>query len=904
MNKKTIYLIDGSSFLYRAFYALKPMIAPSGEHVGAVFGFCRMVKKVIDTFHPEYLALVWDSKGQTQRHAVYPEYKATRQAAPMHLFDQKEIIRDFAQQINLLQVEKKGYEADDLLFSLGQDYAEQGYKVVLITTDKDLGQCVNENVVLYDAFKQEFIDQSALERRYGFPIDKLPFYFALCGDSSDNIPGVRGIGPKGATELVQQFDSLQDMYEKIEKVPKERTRELLKSSQGDAFMSEQLFALTYVHIELSIDDFQFAEDNWQQARNFFGKYDFKSLLKELSITATSADVQQEVINSYKPVGEYITVSNSTLLNDLVYQIKQHKAVALDTETDGVSVFNCRLVGISACVQQGVAYYIPFDHVHKGELSQQEIVAALKSILQDEGIKKYFHHAKFDMHALARAGFELKGLDIDTLIAANLLRQDNERIGLKSLSDSYFNEPMLTFDEVVKQNKYKDFSHVPLPLATEYAAADAHQTFKLVPLLTQKIKDENLTTLFYDVEMPIVQILFEMEQFGILCDSIVLDVLNKQVTHDLERIHDQIIDLVGAQFFAINLNSPAQLKVLLFEHLKLPTMKKTTSRASFSTDQEVLEELAYIHPVPALIIKYRELAKLKGTYIDGLRQWINPQTGRIHTTFNQTQVATGRLSSSDPNLQNIPATVGSDTDVHIRSAFKADPGHIFISADYSQIELRVVAYLSQDKQLIYAFKNNADIHAFTAARIFDVPEDRVTKAQRQLGKRINFSILYGLTPFGLSKDLNISYADAKLYIDKYFEQYTGVALWMERVIEETKELGYVKTLWGRRRYMPGIYERNKTLYESARRVAINTQAQGTAAELMKIAMIKLDARFKEEGLSARLVLQIHDELLISVPESEKEQARVIMSEIMQHIVDWNIPLLVTLSEGYNWAQASK
>ncbi len=900
MNKKTIYLIDGSSFLYRAFYALKPMLTPSGTHVGAVYGFCRMVKKIIDTFNPEHLALVWDSKGPTQRHEMYKEYKETRQAAPMHLFDQKFIIQDFAGQIHLPQVEKSGYEADDLLYSIARDFAKKGYKVVLITTDKDLGQAVDGNIVLYDAFKQETFDKAAIETRYGFPIEKLPFYFALCGDSSDNIPGVRGIGPKGATDLVQQFDSLKDLYERIQEVPKERTRDLLKASQQEAFLSEQLFSLLYIDLHLSEKDLSFSPADWQLARGFFDKYDFKSLLKELPGGQTVVTEKRE----YKPHAEYLTVTDSTTLHQVIQEIKQEGAVSIDTETDGITVSQARLVGLSVATKPGKAYYIPFDHVHKGELSQQEVLDAFKPVFADAKIKKYFHHAKFDMHILANAGIGINGLDFDTLVAASLLRKDNERIGLKVLSETYFNEPMLSFDDIVKKNKFKDFSHVPLELATEYAAADAHQTLKLVTVLKKELESEKLLSLYNDIELPIVSILFEMEQYGIICDTKVLDELNTRVTRDLEKIHDEIIALIGQQFFAINLNSPQQLKELLFEHLKLPTSKKTTSRASYSTDQEVLEELALIHPVPALIIKYRELAKLKSTYIEGLRQWINPKTGKIHTTFNQTLVATGRLSSSDPNLQNIPTMVEGDKQLHIRSAFKADPGHIFISADYSQIELRVVAYLSQDPALLHAFKHNIDIHTHTAARIFDVPENQVTREQRQLGKRINFSILYGLTPYGLSKDLNIPFADAKKYIDKYFEEHPGIVTWMDAVVEKTKELGYVQTLWGRRRYVPGIYERNKSLYDAARRIAINTPAQGTQSELMKIAMIKLDKAFKQEKLDAHIVLQIHDELLVTVCEDQKKRAQKVMREVMQQVVDWNVPLVVTLAEGYSWAEASK
>lgn len=897
-HEKTIYLIDGSSFLYRAFYALRPMTAPSGTQVGAVYGFCRMLKKIIDTFTPEHLALVWDTKGETSRHVLYKEYKSTRMAAPMHLFDQKFIIQDFAKSIHLAQIEKSGYEADDLLYSLAQDFTHKGYKVVLITTDKDLGQTVSENILLYDAFKQEFTDRVALEQKYGFPIEKLPFYFSLVGDASDNIPGVKGIGPKGATELVQQFDSLTHLYVHIDKVAKERTRELLIASKENAFLSEKLFLLEYCNLHLSALDLAFSTKNWELARGFFDKYDFKSMLSGLPGAPEIAK------NHYKPVANYILVTDEKMLARVVQEIEKAGHVAIDTETDGQNVMRCKLVGISCAVHVDTAYYIPFDHVHKGELSPQQVLGALKPVFEDKRIKKYLHHAKFDMHALATQGIILQNLQFDTLVAASLLRQDNERIGLKVLSESYFNEPMLSFSEVVTKNGYKNFSHVPLELATEYAAADAHQTLKLVDVLDKELHEEKLTKLFTHMEMPLVQILFEIEQRGIICDANVLDKLDLHVSRELGQVFNAIVALVGDQYKTINLNSHAQLKELLFEHLKLPTSKKTTARTGYSTDQEVLEELAHLHPVPALIIKYRELAKLKGTYIDGLRQWIDPKTSKIHTTFNQTQVATGRLSSTDPNLQNIPAVPEADEHIHIRAAFKPEPGQIFLSADYSQIELRVVAYLSQDPVLLHAFKNNADIHAHTAARIFETPEDRVTKEQRQLGKRINFSILYGLTPYGLSKDLGISFSDAKKYIDKYFEQHAGVATWMERVIEDTKRDGYVQTLWGRRRYVPGIYERNKTLYEAARRVAVNTQAQGTAAELMKLAMIAIDKHFKKEHTPAQMLLQIHDELLITAAMEQKEPIKQTIVQIMQQVVDWNVPLVVTIAQGDTWAQASK
>ena len=896
-REKAIFLIDGSSFLYRAFYALKPMTSPDGAQIGAVFGFCRMLKKLLDTFDPKYCALVWDSKGKTERHKLYTEYKATRDAAPMHLFEQKALIQEFATAIKLAQIEKTGFEADDLLASLARHFAGKHNEVVIVTSDKDLGQVVTPEIVLYDSFKQEIITKDALETKYGFPLSKLPFYFALCGDASDNIPGVRGIGPKGATELVKQFDSLEDLYEHLDQVPKERTRLLLQESRENAFLSLQLFLPIDVPTRISLEELACHEDNWRFARAFFERHAFVSLLKELG----GPQIEKK---PYKPAGDYVLVNDKTVLHHLVQRIRAAGAFACDTETDGNKVLSCKLVGISCAYKEGVAYYIPFDHVHKGELTQEEVLAEFKPLFEDASIKKYFHHAKFDIHALARAGIRLQGLAFDTLIAASLLRRDSsERIGLKALSESLLDEPMLSFEDVVTKNGHKNFSHVPLALATEYAAADAHQTFKLVNLFAPELHKEKMDVLFYEIEVPLVPVLCAMEARGIVCDTQVLDALEVQTDRDILAVHTQILDLIGPEFKDINLNSHTQLKALLFEHLQLPTAKKTQARTSYSTDQEVLEELARVHPVPALIIKYRELAKLKSNYIDGLRQWIDPKTSKIHTTFNQTIVATGRLSSSDPNMQNIP-TLSDDGKIHVREAFKPEPGHIFVSADYSQIELRVVAYLSQDPVLLHAFTNNVDIHTHTAARIFETMEEWVTREQRQIGKRINFSILYGLTPYGLSKDLNIPYAQAKLAIDKYFEQHAGVSKWMDKLAAEAKRTGYAQTLWGRRRYVPGINERNKALYEAARRVVVNTPAQGTQAELIKIAMIKLDEAFKQEIPQAQMVLQIHDELLVTCPIELKEQVKALMVRVMRDVVSWNVPLEVQVSEGMTWAEASK
>lgn len=866
----------------------------------AVYGFCRMIKKVIDTFHPSYIALVWDSKGKTKRHEMFPDYKATRQAPPSDLFDQKKIILAFADTIGLPQIAQQGFEADDIMYSLAQERNTQGDTVVLITSDKDMSQVLNPKTVIFDPFKDEFFGEQEFEKKKGFPVKKLPFFFAILGDTSDNIPGVKGIGEKGATDLVQQFESLDDLYQNLEKVSKERVRNLLAEHKDKAFLSQQLFLLQYNPSGLSKESLQFDEQDWSKAAPLFTELSFKSLLKGMDQTLQQGLLTAE--EKIKKMAHYAfkAVTTQAQLTDLCFQLRAHKAFALDTETTGLDVMNDPMVGLSICYKEGEAFYIPFGH--KGDdaqLSKEAVIAALKPIFEDEQYKKYLHSTKFDQHVLAQAGIMLRGVSFDSYIAASLLLKDWQSAGLKKLSMAYFNEPMLTYDDVVAGNKYPDFSYVPLELATLYAAVDAHQTFKLKKALDRELHQEKFDDLYYRIELPLTQILFAMEHAGIAIDAAYLQRLNGEVTAAIVSVEQEILSLIGSHNWAINLNSPKQVEELLFVQLQLPPQKKSAKGTGYSTDQEVLEVLATMHPVPKLLLKYRELTKLKNTYIDALPEYINKKTGRIHTTYNQVTVATGRLASTDPNLQNIPLESG------IRTAFKPEHGHQFLSADYSQIELRVLAHLSGDKNLINAFLTGHDIHAETAARLFDVPLDQVTSEQRQIGKRINFSILYGLTPYGLSKDLNISLKDAKIYIDKYFSQYPAVSVWMEKVVENTKHHGFVTTYWGRRRYVPGIYEKNRNLYDEARRVAINTVAQGTAAEIMKLGMIALDKELKAAGLGAYMVLQIHDELLISVPESEVIHVTALVKKVLETVVsDWAVPLIVSTRTGADWGEVTK
>lgn len=894
---KTIFVIDGSSFLYRAYYSMKPLHSPEGKPVQAVYGFCRMIKKLIDEFHPQHMILAWDAKGKSERQEIYQEYKATRQAAPSDLHEQKEIILAFAQLLHIPQLMEAGVEADDWIASVVQTYCPHGYKVVVVASDKDLYQLLSDDVVVFDPFKNEVIDQAAFEKNKGFAVSRLALYHALVGDASDNIPGVEGIGPKGATDIAQQFATLDELYANLETLPKERTRTLLQANRANAYLSYDLFRLRPRPIETAAMQTVFNVTNWQNAQPLFAKLNFKSLLQ-----AQGEELQQQAYPFAHESLQLITVTTVEQLQELIELIRHHKFFAFDTETTGLTTLNNPMVGLSICMQKGTAYYIPCAHTTgEMQLSREMLVEKLTPIFTDTSIAKYAHHAQFDQLVLWQHGISVRNVAFDTLLAANLLTRDWQSIGLKDLSLRLLGTQMLTYEMVVKQPGYKDFSQVPLGPATAYAATDAHQTLLLTDLLQPQIEQEGFGALLREVELPTNAILVEMIARGITCDTTVLMAVNTQVSAELADIERMIHAAVGKMPGSINLNSPKQIEELLFVQLGLPPQKKSGKKTGYSTDQEVLLAIAHLHPVVSMLMRYRELYKLKSTYILSLPSYVNPHTGKIHTTLSQTTTATGRLSSLDPNLQNIPV---ERHDLTIRSSFVPQKGSRFISADYSQIELRVLAYLSGDTSLLQAFAQGHDIHQETAAKLFQIPLEAVTPEQRQLGKTINFSILYGLTPYGLSKDLNIPFGQAKEYIERYFAQYPGVRSWMDSVVEKTKELGYVTTLGGRRRYVPGIYERNQNMYHAAVRIAINTVAQGTAAEIVKKGMINLQAALQRHGLPAHMVLQIHDELLLEVSEGHVHETGQVVKQVLESVVDWPVRLIVNVRHGATWQEVTK
>lgn len=898
-HEKTIYLVDASSYLYRAFYSIKPLTTPSGEQVNAVFGFCRMLKKLIDSFKPNHLALVWDSKGETIRHQEYPAYKATRQAPPDTLFTQKERIMEICDAIGIKQVAKTGIEADDLLYALSQDFTEHGFYVVVITADKDMGQLLtNDKVRIYDPLKDVLYDKELYTQRLGMPVDRILLYYALVGDISDNIPGVTGVGEKSALELVSKFKTMDEVYKNLDTITSTRIHAALQKHKADAFLSEKLFKLRYYKTDTNVADTAFAATQWHKAIDLFKLLNFKSLLPAKEHTVSYDDR----LAQWKKKIACKVITTQTALIELCNMLRETGAFAIDTETDGKPPLDCMLVGVSVACEASTGYYIPCGHVTgEPQLDAATIAQYLGPLCNDPSIKKYLHNTKFDQKVLSQYGITFKGIAHDTMIAASLVVPEGQRKGLKTLSEFYLHEEMMDYDEIVDGKKIKSFAQITIQEGSWYAALDAVQTLKLVPILEAELIKNAAQELYTTIELPTTQVLYAMEMAGIGCDASMLAQLRTIITRKLAHLEEDITHAAGL-LFPINLNSPKQVQELLFKQLKLPPVSKNASGEE-STKHAVLVELAPLHPVPKMLLEHRELSKLLNTYVDVLPTMINAKTGRIHTTFNQIGVATGRLSSNDPNLQNIP--VGDATDhLTVRSAFKAGEGNLFVAADYSQIELRILTYLSQDPALIAAFKEDRDIHRETAMHLFEKESGDVSHEERQIGKRINFSVLYGITPFGLSKDLRIPLASAKKYIDRYFGRYKGVAAWMETIIEQAKKDGYVTTHWGRRRYVPAIRERNKVLYQEACRVAINTVAQGTAAEVMKRAMIALAEAFENQNLNAQMLVQIHDEILVEVRADQVDQVEELTKNTLESIVDWNVPLIATTRRGADWQAVSK
>lgn len=888
--KKEIYIIDGSSYIYRAYHAIAPLSNSKGVATHAVLGFVTMVKRLMREKNPQYLVMAFDSRGPVFRHRLYDQYKANRPSMPDDLSVQIPYIKSFVAASNILMLEEQDVEADDIIASVVKKFTTDGHKVVIVSGDKDLLQLVSDEVVMWDPMKDKIMDREAVKEKYGLPPDQLLDFFALVGDSSDNVPGVPGIGPKTAGKLIGDYVTLNGLYAHLDDLKKSKMKENIIVHRAQAYLSKELISLkSDVAIPGQLDKYLVQPGDDRQLAELYSELQFSSLLQGID-TSTAV-----------PVDGFVTVRNRSQLTELVKALQDVRLLAVDTETTSLIARNARLVGISLCADLKRAWYIPIGHLDaagnpaEGQLDGREVLVALKPFFLSPAITKVAHNLKYDFMVIKQQwGIELAGPLADTLIAAYLLESEGRSLKLDALCLQR-GVKMTSFAEVVAGDKREDcFAYVDIDKAGIYSCEDVYGTLLLWQEFEPLLGDNGLSGLFHEVEMPIVVILARMELAGICLDPTVLAALSVEFTGKLVILEQQIYALAGHPF---NINSPAQMAEILFEEQGLPHGRKT--KTGFSTDVRVLEQLAKKHELPALILRYRTLTKLLTTYVNKLSQLQDPRTGRIHSSFNQAVAATGRLSSSDPNLQNIP--IRTEEGGRIRGAFVPGEGLVFLSADYSQIDLRVLAHYSQDTALLTAFRSGEDIHARTAAEIFGVSPLLITSEMRRVAKSINFGIVYGMSSFGLAGQLDIGRKEAQRFIDRYFHLYTGVEKFMQDIVIKAREKGYVTTLLGRRRAVPEINSKNKVRREFAERIAINTPIQGTAADIIKLAMIRCEKATLDSGLSARMLLQVHDELVFELPESELEQTRPLVKEAMEHAMRLDVPLVVNFEVGKSLAK---
>ena len=890
-KRKTFYLVDGSSYIFRAFFGVRQLSTSKGFPTNALYGFINMLQKVIREEKPDYLVVAFDSPDKTFRHKIYPDYKANREAPPEELAKQFPYFEPLVQAYGLSSVRRPGFEADDIIGTLAKKGIQEGLEVVIVSGDKDMMQLISPNVYMLDTMKnKKFMDKEVVEK-FGVQADKVVEVMGLMGDSSDHVPGVAGIGPKIAAELIQKFGSIESLYKRINEVEKKKVKEKLEHDKENAFMSRELVSIdTEMDLEFNSDLMKPGKIDSAKLKKMFEEFEFVSFLEGM---------QGEVTNSLKiDRSGYKTVLTEKSFNDLIKSLLKKKSFVFDVETTNKRPVWARMVGISFSFEEGNACYLPLVHRYLGSPDQLELKTVcekLKPIFEDKRIKKCGHNIKYDLIVMANEGIALDGVGFDTMIASYLLNPSSRGHGLDALTMEYFGHKNLTYKEMVGAgNREIGFDEVEVNRATEYAAEDSDMTWRLKGKLQPQLKDSTLK-LYKEIELPLLEVLAEIELNGVYVDRKHLTELSSKIDKQLLRLEKDIYVLADEEF---NINSPKQLSVILFEKLKLPVVKKT--KTGYSTDVSVLELLAAEHKLPKQILSYRQLAKLKSTYVDALPGEIFKNTGRVHTSFNQTVAATGRLSSSNPNLQNIP--IRSDMGKEIRKAFTAEGDNMLLSADYSQIELRLLAHLSKDRALKDAFDKGEDIHARTAADIFGSSLDKVDENSRRMAKAVNFGIIYGLSAFGLSRQLNISRKDAKDFIDQYFLLYSKVRDFMDNTIAEARECGYTLTMFNRRRYLPDLKSDNRQIRESAERVAINSPIQGSAADLIKVAMIRLSRNLKKMKLNSKMILQVHDELVFECPVREKKEIESLVRKEMEEACTLSVPLVVDIGWGKNWNEA--
>lgn len=890
---KDIYIIDASGYIYRSYFAIRNITNAKGESTNALFGFIRSISKLIADFHPEHIVAVFDGPQSIKaREAIYSEYKAHRPGMPSDLLYQIQWARDYCALRGIPMLNVPEVEADDTMGTLSVWAAKNQAKAYLCTSDKDMCQFVNDQIFILNTFKDNLImGAKEVEEAFGVPPSKIIDFLAITGDTSDNIPGLPGFGPKTAAALLQQFGSLDYILAHPEEVPGKKKQETIIQEAEKAHMSRRLVTvMTDVNIPHDEKFYRLAPLQKEQLKEFYASKNFNSLIKELEKEQTVVD--GKVVNVKDTSVEYTLVDDEASLEALVKELAQQKEICFDTETTAINPLKSELVGIGLGYKPAQAWYVPVN----GKLGLDKVIKALKPLFENPYIGFYGHNVKYDLHVLSLYGIRVAHICFDTILASYLLNSHSRQHSLDTLSLEYFGKVKTAINELIgKGKKIITMREVPIEQVCAYCCEDVDYTCRLKEILEKQLKERNLLPLLKNIELPLLKVLSEMERKGISLDKPFLHEFSLRLNTQLRILEKEIYGMAGEEF---NLNSPKQLSDILFTKLGIHPPKKTAT--GHSTSADVLESLQHQYPIASKMMEYRMLEKLRSTYVETLPLEINAKTNRIHCTFNQSVAATGRLSCQDPNLQNIP--VRSEWGIQIRQAFRPEKeGWSFLAADYSQIELRLLAHLSEDPTLIAAFKNNEDIHARTAAAIFNVPLEKVTKEMRYQAKAVNFGVIYGQGSYGLSQGLGIEVKDAKLFIDMYFKQYGKVREYVEAMKEAARKTGKAVTLTGRERLIPEINSKNMQIRAAAERLAINTPLQGTAADLIKLAMIQIHERLHKERKIGYMILQIHDELIFEIPDFEILSVEPMVREVMQNVFKLKVPLIVDITIGKNWKE---
>ncbi|EHH2531728.1 DNA polymerase I [Vibrio parahaemolyticus] len=921
-----LILIDGSSYLYRAFHAYPGTMSNGEIPTNAVYGVVNMLRSMMRQFASERIAVVFDAKGKTFRDEMYSEYKANRPPMPDDLRCQIEPLHNVIRAMGLPLICVPGVEADDVIGTLAYQASQQGMPVLISTGDKDMAQLVDDNITLINTMTNVVMDREGVVEKFGIPPELIIDYLALMGDKVDNIPGVPGVGDKTATALLQGIGGLTKLYENLDDIAalgfrgSKTMAKKLVDNKDNAMLSYELATIKLdVELEETPESLLKAEPNKDELIKLYGQLTFKSWLNELleggsgtveavelagSAQASSSSSHAEMETSAVTIdrSQYETILDEASFNAWLEKLKATELFAFDTETDSLDYMVANLVGLSFAIDEGIAAYVPVAHDYLDapeQLDRDWVLEQLKPILEDDAQAKVGQNLKYDASVLARYGIEMKGIKYDTMLASYVYNSVGGKHDMDSLALRFLQHSCISFEQIAGKGKNQlTFNQIELEQASPYAAEDADVTLRLHNRLFANIEqDEKLKSVYEEIEMPLVPVLSRIERTGVLIDDMKLSAQSVEIAARLEELEQKAYEIAEQEF---NMNSPKQLQAILFEKMGLPVVKKTPSGTP-STNEEVLQELALDYPLPKLILEYRGLAKLKSTYTDKLPKMINPSTGRVHTSYHQAVTATGRLSSTDPNLQNIP--IRNEEGRRIRQAFVAPAGYKVLAVDYSQIELRIMAHLSGDQALLDAFRDGKDIHAATAAEIMGVSIDQVSSEQRRRAKAVNFGLIYGMSAFGLAKQLGIPRGEAQAYMDKYFERYPGVMQYMEDTRSAAADKGYVETIFGRRLHLPEIKSRNGMRRKAAERAAINAPMQGTAADIIKKAMLLVDQWIQEEGNGrVKLLMQVHDELVFEVEESSLSEIESKVQKLMESAAELKVPLVAEAGHGDNWDQA--